>query len=193
MFWEEPRREISVQWKINRKRFQKSCWILDKRRNRTPTASVSTAFLAPCTKTHGCATGIAQLALPALFYTPPPPTSCSSLATFKAGKRSKHVWQLRFARQEDHGIALSVSQRAHLASSLGTFTLQGKLSGLRVPLTWRAVCCPGGELVDGCGSPPGERGLRAAATEHLRLGEEGQSSPRRSTAPGWEEPEDPPV
>lgn len=56
-----------------------------------------------------------------------------------------------------------------------------------------ALCaCPGGELVHGCGSPPGERGLRASATEPLRLGEEGRSSPRRSTVPGREEPEDPP-
>ena len=142
MFREEPRREISVQWKINGKMFQKSCWILVKRRNRTPTASVFTAFLAPCTKTHGCAIGIAQLALPALFYTPPPLTSCSSLATFKAGKSSEHMWQLRFAGQEDHGIALSISQRAHLASSLGTFTLQGKLRQRFACSPHRERCVP---------------------------------------------------
>lgn len=97
-----------------------------------------TAFLAPCTKTHRCATGSARLASPA----PPPTTPCSSLATFKAGKGSERVRQLRSARQEDHRTALSISQCAHLAPLLCTFTLQGKLRQRFACSPRRARCVP---------------------------------------------------
>lgn len=143
MFWEEPRREISgYNGKQTAKGFRNPAGFWTREETEHPAASVLTAFLAPCPKTQGCAIGLAQWAIPALFHSPPPLTSCSSSATFKAGKSSGHVRQLRFAQQEDHGIALSASQRAHLASSLGTSTLQGERRQQFASSPRRARCVP---------------------------------------------------
>ena len=183
MFWEEPEGRFLYNGKQTGKGFRSPAGFWT-RETEHPAAPVLAAFPAPCTKTHGYATGIAPLATPALFHAPPPLTPCSSLATFKAGKSSGHAWQLRPAQQEDAGIA-PTCQRAHLASSLGTFTLQGERRRRFARSPRRARCVPA--LVG--------NGLTAVGLQRESevSGEEGRSVARRSTAPGREETRGPPT